>query len=166
MCPLSRRLSPSPALRERVAPELAQGPGEGILLRGRERASLGAMLRPDISDEHRRFAKRLRRNQSELEQLLWRELRANRLSGWRFKRQVPVAGYVLDFVCMTRRLVVEADGPVHDDPEQKHRDAARDAALRKHGFRVLRFSGDRIRSDLASVLAEIRGTLADPDSTP
>ena len=150
MCPLSRRLSPSPALRERVAPELAQGSGEGIV---------GETLRPDVTDEQRRFAKRLRRNQTELEQLLWRELRANRLSGWRFKRQVPVAGYVLDFVCMTQRLVVEADGPVHDDPEQKHRDAARDAALRKHGFRVLRFSGDRIRSDLASVVAEIRGAL-------
>ena len=125
------------------------------------------MLGPDVTPEHRRFAKVLRRNQTELEQLLWRELRANRLDGWRFKRQVPFAGYVLDFVCITARVVVEADGPLHDGPEQKLRDAARDAVLRQRGFQVLRFSGDRIRSDLASVVAEIRGALAqDPRTRP
>jgi very-short-patch-repair endonuclease len=84
----------------------------------------------------------LRSGQTALEQRLWFELRAKRLDGWKFKRQVPIEGYVADFVCFEARLVVEVDGPLHQAPEQRWKDAERDATLRSHGFRTLRFDGD------------------------
>jgi len=67
--------------------------------------------------------------------------------------------------CLSRRLIVEADGPVHFEPEQQRRDAARDVVLAGRGFRILRFSGDLIRSDLAKVVGQIRAALeAGPDA--
>ena len=108
-----------------------------------------------IDSEQRAFARSLRGEQTSLEDLLWRELRGRRLDRWKFRRQAPVEGYVVDFLCTAARLVVEADGPHHDTPEQRASDAARDAVLRRHGFRVLRFSGDLILSDLARVIEEI-----------
>jgi len=53
------------------------------------------------------------------------------VDGWRFKRQVPIGPYVVDFVCLSGRLIVEADGPVHDAAEQRIRDAERDCAAWK-----------------------------------
>jgi very-short-patch-repair endonuclease len=71
---------------------------------------------------------------------LWTLLRDRRLEGLKFRRQVPIGRYVVDFVCMRHRLVVEADGPFHDPVA----DAARDAWLESQGFRVLRFSNSEI----------------------
>ncbi len=120
-----------------------------------------------VHAEQRRFARKLRTEQTSLEDLLWRELRGRRLGQWKFRRQVPVEGYVVDFLCTAARLVVEADGPHHDTPEQRASDAARDAVLRRHGFRVLRFPGDLILSDLARVVEEIRRALRQtPSSDP
>jgi very-short-patch-repair endonuclease len=96
----------------------------------------------DIAGEQRQFARRLRSHQTDLETRLWRELRAKRLDGWKFKRQVPSERYIVDFVCFEARLVVEVDGPLHEKPEQKLRDIERDAKLGARGFRTLRFGGD------------------------
>jgi very-short-patch-repair endonuclease len=86
-------------------------------------------------------ARRLRRNPSATERVLWDRLRQRRLAGLKFRRQMPLGPYVLDFVCLRHRLVVEADGPFHDPV----RDAARDAWLLAKGFRVLRFSNREIQ---------------------
>ncbi len=86
-------------------------------------------------------ARALRRNAPETERLLWKLLRDRKLEGLKFRRQVPLGPYVLDFVCMRHRLVIEADGPFHD-PE---RDALRDAWLAAKGFRVLRFRNTEIQ---------------------
>ena len=120
-----------------------------------------------VQAEQRRFARKLRTEQTSLEDLLWRELRGRRLEKWKFRRQVPVEGYVVDFFCAAARLVVEADGPHHDTPEQRAVDMRRDAVLCRHGFLVLRFSGDLILSDLARVVEEIRRALRlSPSSDP
>jgi very-short-patch-repair endonuclease len=86
-------------------------------------------------------ARRLRRDPSATERFLWERLRQRRLGGLKFRRQMPLGPYVLDFVCLRHRLVVEADGPFHDPA----RDAARDAWLLAKGFRVLRFSNREIQ---------------------
>ena len=78
-------------------------------------------------------ARALRRNALDTERLLWSLLRDRRLEGLKFRRQVPLGPYVLDFVCLRHRLVIEADGPFHD-PE---RDAVRDAWLDSKGFREI-----------------------------
>src|SRR6185437_15360949 len=87
-------------------------------------------------------ARALRNNPTATERVLWDRLRQRKLGGLKFPRQVPMGPYVLDFLCLRHRLVVEADRPFHD-PE---RDAIRDAWLQAKGFRVLRFSNQEIHN--------------------
>jgi very-short-patch-repair endonuclease len=60
------------------------------------------------------FAKQLRRNQTDAERVLWFRLRDRRLSGWKFKRQVPIDRFVVDFCCSDAKLIVEVDGGQHE----------------------------------------------------
>ena len=90
-----------------------------------------------------RRARILRNNPTATERVLWERLRQRKLGGLKFRRQTPMGPYVLDFLCLRYRLIVEADGPFHD-PE---RDAVRDAWLTTKGFRVLRFSNREIHNE-------------------
>lgn len=107
-------------------------------------------------------ARALRRNAPDTERLLWRLLRDRRLEGLKFRRQVPLGPYVLDFVCLRHRLVIEADGPFHD-PE---RDAVRDAWLDSKGFRVLRFPNTEIQLRDWRVIARILEVVGTPPPQP
>jgi very-short-patch-repair endonuclease len=101
-------------------------------------------------------ARALRRTQTATERLLWTLLRDRRLRGLKFRRQSPIGRYVVDFLCLSNRLVIEADGP-HHDPEQ---DAVRDAWLTVEGFRVLRFPNAEIqdrREETLNVILEAAG---------
>jgi len=80
-------------------------------------------------------ARRLRRNTTEAERLLWDALRKGQL-GWRFRRQHPIPPYVVDFACVEAHLVIEADGGQHD---RRGDHDARDKALLQCGWRTLRF---------------------------
>lgn len=84
----------------------------------------------------RHFAKGMRTNATDAERKLWSMLRAGRLGGLKFKRQVPIDGYILDFVCFEARLIIEADGGQHSESS---RDARRDQHFIEQGFRTLRF---------------------------
>jgi very-short-patch-repair endonuclease len=86
------------------------------------------------------------------ERALWKLLRDRRLGDLKFRRQVPIGPYIVDFICYAQRLIVEADGPFHD-PEH---DAIRDAWLGGQQFRVLRFPNSRIMLYPHEVLDEIR----------
>jgi len=112
-----------------------------------------------ISEQQRALAKRLRRDETALENRLWHEVRASRFEGWKFKRQVPIEQYVADFVCFEARLIVEVDGPLHERTGNRLHDGRRDAALRRQGFRTLRFKADMA---LGRVLEEIRQALRTP----
>jgi very-short-patch-repair endonuclease len=103
-------------------------------------------------------ARALRRSAPETERLLWKLLRDRRLEGMKFRRQAPLGPYVLDFICLRHRLVIEADGPFHD-PEQ---DAVRDAWLVAKGFRVLRFSNAEIQLKDWQVVARILAVVGAP----
>ena len=93
------------------------------------------------------------------ERLLWKLLRGRQLEGFKFRRQVPIGRYVVDFVCLRHRLIVEADGPFHDEI----RDAERDAWLRAEGFQVLRFPNSEIvtrpENILMAIAAAVPGAL-------
>jgi very-short-patch-repair endonuclease len=95
-------------------------------------------------DQQRAQARRLRRDMTNAEAMLWKVLRGSQLDGVKFRRQAPVGPYIADFFCFRHRLIIELDGPPHDSDERKGRDAARDAWLRDQGFRVLRFPNDLI----------------------
>ncbi|HEV2531185.1 endonuclease domain-containing protein [Phenylobacterium sp.] len=101
-----------------------------------------------------RRAHTLRRNSTATERRLWGLLRAKRLEGLKFRRQVPIGPYVADFLCLRHRLIVEADGPFHEADT----DAVRDAWLCAQGFRVLRFTNSQINASdqvLGAVLAAV-----------
>lgn len=90
----------------------------------------------DVPESKRRFAKNMRSTATDAERRLWRMLRAGRLDGLKFQRQVPIDGYVADFVCFEARLIVEADGSQHAESAS---DRARDAHFAAVGFLTLRF---------------------------
>ena len=79
----------------------------------------------------------LRRRQTDAERRLWERIRDRQLGGHKFRRQYPIGGYVADFCCFDRKLVVELDGGQH--AETVERDTARDVVLRANGYRVIRF---------------------------
>jgi very-short-patch-repair endonuclease len=84
----------------------------------------------------RSHARAMRQAPTDAENALWRLLRSRRLSALKFRRQVPIAPYIVDFVCFEHRLIVEADGSQHADSAY---DLDRDAFLKAEGFVVLRF---------------------------
>jgi very-short-patch-repair endonuclease len=104
-------------------------------------------------------AKRMRANPTEAEQRLWSILRAKRLSGFKFRRQLIIEPYIVDFTCLEQRLIVEADGSQHaDDPG----DLRRDAFLQRQGFRVLRFWNNDILGGSEAVADAIYAALSVP----
>jgi very-short-patch-repair endonuclease len=82
-------------------------------------------------------------------------LRAHRLNGWGFRRQSGVAGYVVDFICHDPKLVVEIDGPVHEQAEQAAFDKRRDAEIKSLGFTIIRINEKLVRERTAEALAWI-----------
>jgi len=99
-------------------------------------------------------ARKLRREMTLSEVLLWRELRGKPL-GLKFRRQFAVAGYVADCACLDRRLLIEIDGIVHDMSDRPERDLKRDAALTAVGWTVRRIPAADVLKDVASVAASI-----------
>jgi very-short-patch-repair endonuclease len=99
------------------------------------------------------IAHELRRNMTIEEKILWEHLRANRLSGFHFRRQQIIDRYVVDFYCHAAALVIEVDGEIHN--QQVEQDAERDANLNACGLMVLRFKNQEVHNNLANVLARI-----------
>ncbi len=110
-------------------------------------------------------ARRLRRNMTDAERLLWQRLRRNAL-GVHFRRQAPIGPYIADFVCFDRRLVVELDGGHHAEPTQAAHDAERTAFLEREGFRVLRFWNNDAMANPNGVLQTIWQALGRPEPPP
>jgi very-short-patch-repair endonuclease len=90
---------------------------------------------------------------------LWVQLKAFRSEGFQFRRQAPFRGYFLDFVCFSRRLVVEVDGLSHHTEAGAAHDRVRDAVLKGEGFRVLRIDNAMVRDDLEAVMTAVRANL-------
>lgn len=107
------------------------------------------------SPEIFRRAKELRSSTTEAEQMLWEKLRAGRLDGLKFRRQHPIAKFIVDFYCHQHKLVIELDGDVHLKKDQQERDFGREEDLKDLGLRILRFSNDSVIYDMEYVLGEI-----------
>jgi very-short-patch-repair endonuclease len=104
-------------------------------------------------------AKWMRANPTDAEKRLWSILRAKRLSGFKFKRQVVIDWYIVDFVNFDARLIVEADGSQHAESEY---DLRRDAYLKKLGFTVLRFWNSDVLKDSHAVAETVWHALQAP----
>jgi very-short-patch-repair endonuclease len=99
-------------------------------------------------------ARELRSRRTETEKRFWDRLRLYKIDGLQFRQQHPIGPYIVDFCCHRVRLVIEIDGAIHE--QQREYDAERDEYLAARGYRVVRFSADRVIHDLDNVLVEIR----------
>lgn len=102
------------------------------------------------------FARRLRRESTDAETQLWFQLRARRLDGRKFRRQHPIGAFVVDFVCLKSRLVVEVDGDQHAN--RKSSDDERTRFLEARGYRVLRFWNNEVLETMEGVLTATSGS--------
>jgi very-short-patch-repair endonuclease len=105
------------------------------------------------------LAHKLREHSTDAERLLWQRLRNRQLLKCKFRRQQPIGPYIVDFVCLERRLVIELDGGQH--AEQISQDETRTAFLQAEGYRVLRYWNNQVLAELESVLDAILSCLAD-----
>lgn len=112
----------------------------------------------------RQFARRLRHGQTSAEDLVWQQLRGRRLDGSKFRRQVPIGPYIVDFVCIPARLVVEIDGAQH--VAQATCDDRRTAEIEAQGLAVIRFGNQQVRERLDDGVAAIRSALKDKRGSP
>jgi very-short-patch-repair endonuclease len=108
-----------------------------------------------VAPTTRSRARTLRRTSTDAERIVWAALRAHRLDGASFRRQVPIGPYIVDFVCHAAKLVIELDGGQHFESEYQKKDARRTAFLAGKGFRVLRFNNYDVMTNRAGVLEMI-----------
>ena len=107
-----------------------------------------------VPNTHWGLAQEMRKSPTRAEHELWQVLRGKKL-GVSFRRQHPIGPYVADFICAELSLVIEVDGDVHDEPEQKAHDDARTEYVKQRGLRVARFTNEEVLSELDRVVAQI-----------
>ena len=101
------------------------------------------------------FARELRKNSTDAENMLWYHLRAKQLRDLKFRRQQPIGNYIVDFVCFSKKIVIELDGSQHDLKKIKQKDKKRDRWLKNQGFKVLRFWNNDVLENTDGVLEVI-----------
>ncbi len=102
-------------------------------------------------------SKDLRRNQTNVETILWHKLRNRQLNGLKFRRQIPIEGYIVDFVCFEKKLIIELDGGQHNEDAAKVYDEKRTSCLKQNGYMVLRFWNNEVLANIEGVLFVIAG---------
>ena len=118
------------------------------------------MLRPEVS-----LARRLRREMSLPEVLLWEHLRGQK-TGFKFRHQHPIGPYVCDFYCAAAKLAIEVDGEFHGRGDRTQRDADRDRFFVENGHRVLRVAASEVLGDIEAVVTMIVSSAARPLHQP
>ena len=106
---------------------------------------------PDLKEQ----AIDLRNNCTEAECILWKRLKGNQLKGYDFHRQKPLLYYIVDFYYHELNLIIELDGKIHLNEDNKIRDLLRQEALEEYGITFLRFSNEEVLNDLEAVIREI-----------
>ena len=102
-------------------------------------------------------ARKLRQNQTEAEKLLWSRLRRRQMAGVRFRRQVPIGPYIVDFASHEAKLVIEVDGGQHDRDSDAEK--ARTERIERDGYRVLRFWNNEVLGNIDGVVQTIEAEL-------
>lgn len=95
----------------------------------------------------------LRKNMTDAEQTLWKRLRLRQLEGYKFRRQQPIGNYIVDFVCLEKRIIIEVDGSQH--AQQLSYDSNRSVWLEKEGYTILRFWNNEVLNETDGVLEVI-----------
>ncbi|KRC80316.1 endonuclease domain-containing protein [Sphingomonas sp. Root241] len=113
-------------------------------------------MRTPVRRQTSRHASRLRKEATDAERLLWGILRSRRLVGHKFRFQAPIEPFVVDFLCVEARLIIEVDGSQHN----AETDARRTQFLQSRGYRILRFWNSEVLENLDDVLEVISAALA------
>ncbi len=100
-------------------------------------------------------AKRLRKQSTPMEIKLWQILRSRRFEDLKFRRQCPIGNYIVDFICIEKKLIIEIDGGQHNDPEQRAYDEKRTAYLNQLGYKVVRFWNNEIALQFDAVMDQL-----------
>lgn len=108
------------------------------------------------------LARNLRIRSTDVEHLLWSRLRAGRFEGMKFRRQHSIGQYIVDFICLEKKLIIELDGGQHTLPDAILKDRQRDAWLEKEGYTVVRFWDNEVLTNTTGVLEAIRERLQTP----
>jgi very-short-patch-repair endonuclease len=103
-----------------------------------------------------RLARNMRKNPTDAEQILWKNLRKFRSEGYVFRRQHPIDLFIADFYCHKIKLVIESDGEYHSNVQQLEYDDNRSGELERFGIEVIRFKNEEILNDIESVMSLIR----------
>ncbi len=101
-------------------------------------------------------AKILRKNMTKAEEMLWEKLKGKEIMGLRFRPQHPIDIFIADFYCHPVKLVIEVDGGIHKNKEQREYDIGREGELENWGIKVIRFTNEEIEGNISEVLKEIR----------
>jgi len=107
------------------------------------------------------FSRKLRSDSTLSEILLWNELKAGKMMGYKFNRQKPLLNYIVDFYCKPLNLVIEVDGVTHTYEDSEQRDIKRQVELERIGLKFLRFDDSDVKNNMSSVLRTIEGYIED-----
>ncbi|MBN2031041.1 endonuclease domain-containing protein [bacterium] len=99
------------------------------------------------------LARKLRKNSTDAERLLWHHLRGKRFNHLKFRRQQPIGPYIVDLICFEKRLIIEVDGSQHNENQKK--DLIRTQWLNNEGYQVIRFWNHEVLQNSTDVLEEI-----------
>lgn len=114
--------------------------------------------------QKKQYARKLRKRMTRAEEVLWKELRHRRCGGHKFRRQVPIGPFVVDFLCRKQRLIIEVDGEIHT-LQQKY-DQFREAYLVDMHYRIVRFTNEEVLRNLPQVLHSILQHIQHPSPEP
>ena len=106
-------------------------------------------------------AKDLRKNMTPAELKLWEHIKDNKILGLRFRRQHPIGIFIADFYCHKIKLVIELDGGIHNNPENKGYDKNRTAELERLGIKVIRFKNEEVLENVEEVISKLNKACGD-----
>jgi len=126
------------------------------------RGKVGMGVRQQVA-----IARKLRSASTDVERKLWQKIRERQIEEFRFRRQRPIGNFVVDFVCLEAKLIVELDGGQHAEPAKVAADETRTKFLESLGYRMLRFWNNEVLENMQGVLEHIREMLLQPaESNP
>ena len=116
--------------------------------------------------EETTLARGLRKRQTDAERALWNKLRSKQIEGVKFRRQQPIGPYIVDFVSLERKLIIEIDGGQHNERKVREEDQEREEWLKEKGYQTLRFWNNDVLTNIEGVLERIKENLEGKPPSP
>jgi very-short-patch-repair endonuclease len=142
-----------------LSPTLSKGKGDIMENRTDEKVQkLGYLTGGNYSHLSLEKAKKMRKIPTNAEKILWAELKSKSLD-YKFRQQHLINDFIVDFVCLSKKLIIEVDGEYHFTEEQIHLDTERTSILNKLGYKVIRFKNEEVTGTISTVLEKIKSEL-------